>query len=94
MQRAPPEPEPVAKELHGRRARAKYQAYEVSKDSALAEHPDEPSQRRHRRLLLDAGSGRSKRAFDGTVEAGVTSSYVLFVPRGPGEFGVVPVTDW
>ena len=44
--------------------------------------------------MLDAGSGRSARRFNGTVEAGQRASYVLFVQRGPGEFGAVPVDDW
>jgi hypothetical protein len=83
----------VARPVNPRKARAKYQVTEVPKSAPLLVSADDDDVKRHQRLALTSGAGK-RQAFDGQLEAGQRSCYVVFVSRGAGEFSVMPVSDW
>jgi hypothetical protein len=88
----------VERVVNARKARARYQVSEVSKATPLVVNANDESERRHRKLVLSAqprpDTKGKKQSFDGQLEAGQRSSYVVFVSRSQGEFSVMPVTDW
>jgi hypothetical protein len=102
MRRIEP-PAVVERPMNPRKARAKYQVTEVAKSAPLLPSATDDEAKRHQKLSLtcaqqqqaDSKSSSSKRqAFDGQLEAGQKSCYVVFVSRGAGEFSVMPVSDW
>ena len=72
--------------------RGRFIVEEVSKADAVRADPDSDEAKRQRRLTLSGADGRT---FDGAIEAGQRSSYVVLVSGArSGEFNVMPMSDW